>query len=40
MANYHVVKDRKSGKWKILKEKGQKASAYADTLESIIQGAV
>lgn len=31
MANYHVSKDGHSGKWKVQKEGGSKASGYADT---------
>jgi len=31
MANYHVSKDKDSGKWNIQKEGGQKSSGSADT---------
>ncbi len=31
MANYHVSMDSNNGKWKVKKEGGNKASAYADT---------
>lgn len=31
MANYHVTKDKSTGKWKVLKEGGSKASSLANT---------
>lgn len=31
MANYHVSKDRQTGKWKVLRENAQCASDYAET---------
>lgn len=31
MANYHVSKDKQSGKWVITKEGGERASALANT---------
>ncbi|OJW82291.1 MAG: hypothetical protein BGO69_17020 [Bacteroidetes bacterium 46-16] len=31
MANYHVSKDKETGKWNIQKEGGQKSSGSADT---------
>jgi len=31
MANYHISKNKNSGNWTIQKERGQKASGYANT---------
>lgn len=31
MGNYHVSKDHSSGKWKVQKEGGKKASGFTDT---------
>jgi len=31
MGNYHVSKDKEKGEWRVQKEGGERASAYADT---------
>jgi hypothetical protein len=33
MSNYHVLKDKESGDWRIKKEGAERASEYADTQE-------